>query len=61
MAKLAEGEKYLNIVLLNQIKVAAFKNKEKDKNPKAPDYKGNGVAVWINTKKKEKKQPDNEL
>ncbi len=50
--KLEPGEKYLSIVLLDSIKVAAFKNKNK-KNPKEPDYRGNGVVVWVNTKKAE--------
>lgn len=48
--KLAEGEIYFSIVVLNSIKLAAFKNKNK-KNPKEPDYRGEGVAVWINKKK----------
>lgn len=43
------GEKYLSIVVLNSIKLAAFKVDKK--NPKEPDYKGNGVSVWINEKK----------
>lgn len=48
--KLEAGEKYLSISLLNgSIKVAAFKNKNK-KSSKEPDYKGDGVAVWINEK-----------
>jgi len=47
---LAVGEKYLSISVLGQIKLAAFKNKNK-KNAKEPDYTGNGVAVWINEKK----------
>ena len=49
MPELELGEKYLSIAILNSIKIAAFKNKDK-KNPKEPDYKGNGVAVWVNTK-----------
>jgi hypothetical protein len=44
------GEKYLAISVLGQIKLAAFKNKNK-KDAKEPDYSGNGVAVWINEKK----------
>ena len=36
--------------------MAAFKNKEK-KNPKEPDYKGDGVAVWISIKKETKDTP----
>jgi len=49
-AKLEVGEKYLSISVLGQIKLAAFKNKNK-KDAKEPDYSGNGVAVWINEKK----------
>ena len=48
------GEKYLSVVLLNSIKVAAFKNKDKKAGDKQPDYKGNGVAIWINEKKLDK-------
>jgi len=44
------GEKYLSISVLGQIKLAAFKNKNKS-DGKEPDYTGNGVAVWINSKK----------
>ena len=44
------GEKYLSISLLGQIKLAAFKNKDK-KNAQEPDYTGNGIAIWINSKK----------
>ena len=44
------GEKYLSISILGQLKLAAFKNKDK-KETKDPDYIGNGVAVWINSKK----------
>lgn len=48
--KLAPGEKYLSISVLGQIKLAAFKNKDK-KDSKSPDYTGNGVAVWVNEKR----------
>lgn len=48
--KLQTGEKYLSISVLGQIKLAAFKNKNKQ-DAKEPDYIGNGVAVWINEKK----------
>ena len=50
------GEKYLSISILNgQIKLVAFKNKEKT--GQQPDYSGDGVAVWIN----EKKAPEKEV
>lgn len=44
------GEKYLSISLLGSIKLAAFKNKDK-KAANDPDYTGNGIAIWINSKK----------
>jgi hypothetical protein len=50
MEKLAVGEKYLRIQLVGHSPVGAFKNKDK-KNAKDPDYRGDGVAVWINEKK----------
>lgn len=50
MQPLAVGEKYLSIKLAGHNPVAAFKNKDKKK-PTEPDYIGNGVAVWISTKK----------
>lgn len=52
-AKLQTGERYLSISVLGQIKLVAFKNKNK-KDTKEPDYTGNGVAVWINEKKASK-------
>jgi hypothetical protein len=45
------GEPYLVIEILNGLKVLAFKNKDKTAENNQPDYKGNGVAVWVNTKK----------
>jgi hypothetical protein len=54
--KLEIGDKYLSISVLGQIKLAAFKNKDK-KSAKSPDYIGQGVAVWINEKKAQ--QPEN--
>lgn len=47
---LEPGEKYLTIVLLGGLRVAAFKNKAKTKAGE-PDYRGDGVAVWVNAKK----------
>jgi hypothetical protein len=55
MTELAVGEKYLRISVLGQIKLAAFKNQKKSK-PSDPDFIGNGVTVWINTKKEPKEQ-----
>jgi len=52
MSELKEGDMYLTIQLLGgSIKVVAFKNKDKEKNQQAPDYKGDGVAIWKNYKK----------
>lgn len=56
--ELAEGEEYLSIKLdfgvLGTFKSAAFKNDEAKKiNSSAPDFKGKGVAIWINVKRKE--------
>ena len=52
MSELDVGEKYLSILILNgQIKLNAFKNKNKKQGDKTPDYSGDGVGVWINTKK----------
>jgi len=50
MPKLKVGEKYLSIKLAGHDYVAAFRNKNK-KDKKEPDFKGDGVAVWINEKK----------
>jgi hypothetical protein len=47
--KLAVGDKYLVVQLAGHISVSAFKNKNKKGNQ--PDFKGDGVAVWVNTKK----------
>lgn len=44
------GEKYLSISVLGSIKLAAFPNKNK-KEAKDPDFRGDGIAVWVNHKK----------
>ena len=45
------GEKYLTVTILGNIRLNAFPNKEdKARNPKAPDFKGEGIAVWVNKK-----------
>jgi len=49
--KVEIGEKYLSIVVLGSIKLAAFPNKAKKDGDKQPDFKGDGVAVWVNTKR----------
>ena len=53
--KLEVGDKYLSISVLGQIKLAAFKNKNR-KDTKDPHYVGNGVAVWVNEKKAQKEK-----
>ena len=51
---LQPGEKYLRISLLGgAIKFNAYPNKRRLENPKAPHFKGDGVAVWV-SKKREK-------
>lgn len=49
------GEKYLSIVVLGSIKTAAFKNKDKKPGDNQPDFKGDGIAIWINEKKQNPK------
>jgi hypothetical protein len=50
--KLEVGEKYLNVSILGGKSVACFKNK--NKTGQQPDYKGDGVAIWITSKKASK-------
>ena len=47
MSKLKEGDNYLSIKILNSLTVKAFKVTERP-NENYPNYKGDGVAVWIN-------------
>lgn len=47
--KLEVGEKYLNVMVLGGKPIACFKNK--NKTGQQPDYIGNGVAIWITSKK----------
>jgi len=51
--KLQVGEQYLSIRIVGHADVVAFKNPKKKENPKAPDFKSDGVAVWVNKKKPE--------
>lgn len=41
--------KYLNIKIVGHEKIAAFENSDKE-SEKHPDFKADGVAVWINEK-----------
>ncbi len=50
MEKLQEGEKYLYVKLFNTIGMYVFQNKNK-KNEREPDFKGDGVAVWVRKKR----------
>ena len=49
MNKLEVGEKYLRVSILGGKPIAVFKNKNKQGDQ--PDYKGDGVAIWITEKK----------
>lgn len=49
MPELEPGEQYLYIRLLGNIELRAFKNKNK-KSDKEPDFKGDGIAIWLNKK-----------
>jgi hypothetical protein len=52
-----EGEKYLGIKIVGHEIIKAFPNKEKKEGSNEPDFKGNGVGVWINkVKPKEQKK-----
>jgi hypothetical protein len=58
-------KKVLSIKLVGHDFVKAFKNENKTDSPadtKLPDYKGDGVAVWIHTYKEKKplEQAENE-
>lgn len=51
-----EKKKYLRIQLfgLKEFTISAFKN-EKKTEAHQPDFKGDGIAVWVNTYDGEKK------
>lgn len=51
MAEMKEGEKYLNIKLLDSINIAVFRNEKKTK-PNEPDFVNYraGVTVWVRQK-----------
>jgi len=50
MEKLKTGEKYLTVKLVGHSYVNVFPNKDKKKEDQ-PDYKADGVAVWVKYKK----------
>jgi len=54
--KLEVGEKYLSIQMFGgQLKLVAFPNKNKTKEH-SPDFVGDGLKIWVNTKKAETPQ-----
>lgn len=59
-SKLEVGEKYLVIVLWNLIRIPCFPVKDK-KNPNEPDYRGEGVGIYVNAKKGESTTPKIEV
>ena len=59
MTKLKPGQKYLSIKLAGHDFVTAFPNEKTADNQ--PDYKGDGVAVWIREKQEETKLIEEKL
>lgn len=55
--KLEVGEKYLSIKLVGHDYVKAFPNKDKE-NSNEPDFKGDGIAVWIQEKQAPKEEKE---
>jgi hypothetical protein len=49
------GEKYLSVVILGNIRLSAFKNKNKTKDNQ-PDFTGEGIAIWVQKKKAAKSE-----
>lgn len=45
-----ENKEFLTVQILGSARVNCFRNANK-KNPKEPDFRGDGVAIWINQKK----------
>lgn len=43
--------KYVTIQIVGHERITAFENTEKESD-KHPDFKADGVAVWVNTSKK---------
>lgn len=56
--KLEVGDKYLSIRILGKIDLVAFQVKDK-KSENYPDFKGDGIAIWV--KKKLPEKPKEEL
>ncbi len=47
--------KYLSVKILGGLTVNCFKNRDKTKDTQ-PDFKGDGIAIWINTARPKPKQ-----
>lgn len=59
--KIEVGEKFLSISIVGLNKpLVAFKNKDKKEGSNQPDFKSDGVAIWIRKKKEELLIPDEE-
>jgi len=52
--RLLVGDKYLSIKMAGHDYVVAFKNQDYGKGRNRPLFKGDGVAVWVKTKKEKK-------
>jgi len=52
--------KYLDIKIAGHDFVRAFENSKKTE-PKHPDYKSDGVAVWVRKSKEKKEEPKEKL
>ena len=48
--KLEAGEKFLSVKIVGHDYVVAFPNKNK-KGSTEPDFKGDGIAIWVRKKK----------
>lgn len=48
--ELKAGEKYLTVHLTGHAPIAAFPNEARKENKKAPHFKADGIAVWVNEK-----------
>ena len=54
--KMEIGEKYLSIIVLGGKAITCFPNKKKVPGDKQPDFKGDGIAVWVNEKREKKEE-----
>ena len=49
-------KKYLTINVVGHAPIKAWSNKDKTDINKQPDFKGDGVAVWVNTYEEKPKE-----